>query len=312
MLKKLFVYALVVSVCMPYNLVAQDLVAQNASASTTEQTPAATDTPQPTPTPVAAQSGDAQPSATAAPATGSTLQTPPAGFVLLDGVPVRLRLSRNLSSGTDRKGDTVDFEVLEDIMVDNVIVIQKGGTALGTITEAEPKRRMGRGGKLDVVIESVRLKDNEKVALRAVKENKGGGHVGAMTGAMVATSIVFFPAAPLFLFMKGKDINIPKGTEITAYVEGNATLDRGKFDPGAQGTTTAATAAQGTVAVNSVPAGADVEVDGSFIGNTPSQVSLPLGDHVVKVSKTGFKPWERKLKVTSGSVTLNADLETNN
>ena len=41
-----------------------------------------------------------------------------------------------------------------------------------------------------------------------------------MTGAMVATAIEFWPAAPLFLLMHGKDITIPKGTEITAYVNG--------------------------------------------------------------------------------------------
>ncbi len=49
------------------------------------------------------------------------------------------------------------------------------------------------------------------------------------TGAMVATGIVFLPAAPLFLFMHGKDITIPKGTEITAYVSGDMNLDPGKF-----------------------------------------------------------------------------------
>ncbi len=46
---------------------------------------------------------------------------------------------------------------------------------------------------------------------------------------MVATGIVFFPAAPLFQFMHGKDITIPKGTEITAYVNGDMNLDPGKF-----------------------------------------------------------------------------------
>jgi hypothetical protein len=50
-----------------------------------------------------------------------------------------------------------------------------------------------------------------------------------MTGAIVATSIVFFPAAPLFLFVHGKDITIPKGTEITAYVNGDVKLDSGQF-----------------------------------------------------------------------------------
>jgi hypothetical protein len=52
-----------------------------------------------------------------------------------------------------------------------------------------------------------------------------------MTGAIVVTSIVFFPAAPLFLFMKGKDITIPKGTEITAYINGEVPLDQRKFQP---------------------------------------------------------------------------------
>jgi hypothetical protein len=37
------------------------------------------------------------------------------------------------------------------------------------------------------------------------------------------------PAAPFFLFMHGKDITIPKGTEITAYTNGEIQLDPVKF-----------------------------------------------------------------------------------
>lgn len=123
----------------------------------------------------------------------------------------------------------MDFEVLEDIKIDNALVIGRGSSAIATVTEAQAKRRMGRGGKLDVNIDYVRLSTGEKVALRAVKETKGGGHQGAMTGAIVATAIVFFPAAPLFLFIHGKDVVIPKGTEITAYVNGEIVLDRALF-----------------------------------------------------------------------------------
>lgn len=35
--------------------------------------------------------------------------------VLQDGTPVRLRLSRNLSSADAKEGETVDFEVLEEV-----------------------------------------------------------------------------------------------------------------------------------------------------------------------------------------------------
>src|SRR5260221_5805379 len=153
----------------------------------------------------------------------------PLAFGLEDGTPIKLRLTRNLSSADATTGDRVDFEVLEDIKVKDVIVVPRGGLALATITEAEHKRRMARGGKLDVNIDDVRLIDGEKAPLRAVKEVKGGGHTGAMTGAMIGTAIVFFPAAPLFLFMHGKDITIPKGTEITAYVNGDIPLDPARF-----------------------------------------------------------------------------------
>lgn len=69
-------------------------------------------------------------------------------------------------------------------------------------------------------------------------------------------------------------------------------------------------ASTGKLAVVSVPDGADIEVDGSFVGNAPSDVQVPEGEHTVSVKKAGFKNWERKLKVSAGSsVHLNATLE---
>jgi hypothetical protein len=144
---------------------------------------------------------------------------------LEDGTPVKLRIGQTASSADAHVGQTVDFEVLEEVKIGATLIILKGGIAWATVTEAQSKTRMGRGGKLNMDIDSVRLVDGEKIALRAIKDVKRGGHVGAMAGAMVATGIVFFPAAPLFLFMHGKDITIPKGTEITAYGNGDVPLD---------------------------------------------------------------------------------------
>jgi hypothetical protein len=70
------------------------------------------------------------------------------------------------------------------------------------------------------------------------------------------------------------------------------------------------TPATGKLSVASVPDGADIEIDGTFVGNTPSDLQVPEGDHVIAVKKPGFKNWERKLKVSAGStVRLNAELE---
>src|SRR5438046_2499542 len=188
--------------------------AQNAAE---QQAPAANTSPQPAAAPVA-------------PAQTQTTAKTPKVFVLEDGTPVRLKTGRSISSADAHVGDTLDFEVLEDVRVAGLLVIPKGGIAFATVTEAQSKRRMARGGKLNVNIDSVRLITHEKAPLRAIKEVKGGGHTGVMTGGIVATSIVFFPAAPIFLFMHGKDITIPKGTEITAYVNGDTQLDRVKFE----------------------------------------------------------------------------------
>jgi hypothetical protein len=150
-------------------------------------------------------------------------------FGLAEDTPVRIRLARTMSSKDAKVDERVDFEVLEDVKIGDIVVIERGTTAIATVTEAHPKRRMGRAGKLHMNIDYVRLATGEKVRLRAVKGGNGGNHVAAMTGAMVATSLVFFPAAPLFLFMHGKDITIPKGTEVTAYVAADTPLDPAKF-----------------------------------------------------------------------------------
>jgi len=240
------------------------------------------------------------------------------GFVLEEGTPVRLRINRTISSADAHPGDNVDFEVLDDISVNGTLVIPKGGLAFATVTEAQAKRRMARGGKLDINIDYVKLVSGEKAALRAVQDVKGGGHTGGMVGGMVATSLVFFPAAPFFLFMHGKDIAIPKGTEVTAYVNGDMRLDLAKFQPGTPANTPAqsvvASSSSGSVSatlqMESDPPGAEIEIDGSFVGDTPSDVRITEGEHTVMVKKTGFKDWGRKLKVSGGSsVHLNAELE---
>lgn len=236
--------------------------------------------------------------------------TPPPPNTLLDGTPVKLRLSETISSADAKVGQEIPFEVVEDISVDDVVVLPKGATAIATVTEAEHKKSMGRAGKLNISISYARLKDQEKVALRAVKDSKGGGHVGAMTGAIVATSIVFFPAAPLFLFIHGKDISIPQGTEITAFVEGDMHLDMAKFGAApAASAQPAAPAAQASILIDSTPPGADIEIDGGFVGNSPSTVSVAPGSHQIVVKKKGFADWTKTLNVTGGNIHLTAELE---
>jgi hypothetical protein len=238
-----------------------------------------------------------------------------------EDTPLRLRLSQTLSSGTAKIDDKVDFEVIEDIKVGNVVAITQGSTAIGTVTEARTKKSFGRAGKLNVNIDYVRLANGDKVALRTVKGGSGGSRTGIMTGAVVATAIVFFPAAPLFFFIKGKNIVIPKGTEITAFVAANTPIDPTKFGnreaagpaiATSQPPSESANEASGlaTVLVKSTPDACDITVDGKFVGSTTSTLRLAPGDHTILIEKSGFKSWQRTISVTiNGSVTVDATLE---
>jgi hypothetical protein len=66
---------------------------------------------------------------------------------------------------------------------------------------------------------------------------------------------------------------------------------------------------QTAVSILSTPGAADVEVDGKFVGNTPATLTLANGEHIVKVSKNGYKPWERALNVSGGTANVNAELQ---
>jgi hypothetical protein len=63
------------------------------------------------------------------------------------------------------------------------------------------------------------------------------------------------------------------------------------------------------VEISSTPAGSDIELDGKFIGSTPSTVKLPLGDHTVKLSRNGYATWERTITTVPGSVVVSPELE---
>lgn len=279
--------------------------------------------------PPASQSAPGQ--APVSPGSSDTAKTlMPGQFILQDATAVRLRLNRNVSSEDAHEGDSVDFEVLEDVAANGIVVIPKGSVAIGSVTEAQPKRRLGRAGKLEIVLDYVRLADNEKAAVRAVKDAKGGSHTAGMTAGIVATGILFFPAAPFFLFMHGKDITVPKGAEMTAYVNGDMRLEAKNFHP--SGDTSQATGftdtqaapaptqsgpapapaavATGTVEVHSNPDGGEIYADGAFIGNAPATLKLSPGQHSIRVTQSGFKDWSRDVTVQSGSEAhLTASLE---
>ncbi len=94
---------------------------------------------------------------------------------------------------------------------------------------------------------------------------------------------------------------VTKGEEKTA--ENKPTESKPAQNPPADPT-------KGTVNVSSNPTGADVLVDGEFVGNSPATLKLTPGRHAVTVKVSGYKDWSKEITVQSGSeVQLTASLE---
>jgi hypothetical protein len=62
---------------------------------------------------------------------------------------------------------------------------------------------------------------------------------------------------------------------------------------------------------SSTPSGAEITIDGKYVGSTPSEIAVSAGAHAVTVSLPGFSQWKRDLNVTPGSgvISVSASLE---
>jgi hypothetical protein len=55
-----------------------------------------------------------------------------------------------------------------------------------------------------------------------------------------------------------------------------------------------------SVQLSSNPAGAEITIDGSYAGNTPSLIKLRPGTHSIRMTMPGYAPWERSIETAAG------------
>lgn len=154
------------------------------------------------------------------------------GVTLHDGQEVVLRNIDPISSDHSKPGDVVQFEVIRAVTGDDLVVIPEHAIAAGKVVKAEHAGFVHHGGKLAVEIQSVQLTNGDYARLRAVESRKernfGWQDVGAAT--LIAATIYYMPLAPVYLVAKGEDVDLPAGTRITAFVDGDVKVDRSSLE----------------------------------------------------------------------------------
>ena len=190
------------------------------------------------------------------------------------------------------------------------------------------KAEEGKKGKLIVSGEVIRfMKDNERdeyftIPSDAVTEVFYSRNSGRRMKTAIIGGVIFFPIL-LTGFMKGKKhymtLSFDDGGDIIGAVEFK--LDKKNyrgilrsieqvshtelvFDQEGIKDEKETVASRSDVPSNmavldisSEPRNAEIEIDGVFAGTTPRTKRLDPGEYKIKISRNGYKSWEKKIKV---------------
>lgn len=149
-----------------------------------------------------------------------------------DGTLFEIETRATVSSEEIEEGSVVDFAVVQPVQVNGIVVIERGASARARVIEAKKAGHWGRAGKISWTMQDVVAVDGSRIPSRFTKEAEGGGSSGKVAGAVVATAIVFWPAAPLWGLKKGKPAILPAGKRFNVFVHGDTIV---KARSGSQG-----------------------------------------------------------------------------
>jgi hypothetical protein len=128
---------------------------------------------------------------------------------------VKIRLLTEVNSAKNEVGQRIRYRVVDDVKVSDVIMIPAGAEGVGEVTEVVSAGRMGRDGRVVIDFGTVSAIDGTPVKLevseRATEKNLS---LEMAAGASMAGIVLLGPVGLAGgYFVKGKDVEIPAGTE---------------------------------------------------------------------------------------------------
>jgi len=231
-----------------------------------------------------------------------------------DGTLVRLKFHADITTENVVKGDRVEFDVTENVTVNNRVVIPKGAVAHGVVTDVKGAgKKRAKDAAVFFRLVAVRATDNQEIPLRVMptKPRKADASENVVE---INTPI---PG------LRERMIGAEKGKDVAAYTDADTlvnapepapeTTATGGTGPGGQPRTTAGPAVQtppppvvlppedAYVDFNSNPVGADILINGTSRGSTPLRLQIPPGRHVIEIRLPGHRTWTRNMVVDPGS-----------
>jgi hypothetical protein len=104
------------------------------------------------------------------------------------GTEIQVTLETAASSKTSQVGDPVRARVSQPLTIDGTTAIPEGATVVGTITEAEPVKKIGGAASLGVRFDAIQL-HGETVAIDASVQQKAKSQTGKDAGTIAGATV---------------------------------------------------------------------------------------------------------------------------
>lgn len=154
--------------------------------------------------------------------------TPQVEEVLIPaGTLVPVRFLSTLSSKNNKTGETFNYQIAENVFLDNKLIIPTNSEGVGEITKAKKATLLSRPGKLEIEFKSLSALDGTSLNLilgeEAEEENK---RLYVAVGAGILGLIILSSPVGLVLgaLVPGKNVEIEEGTEMFLQVESDTAV----------------------------------------------------------------------------------------
>ena len=139
---------------------------------------------------------------------------------------VKIALAETVNAKNIKVGDVVKYQVAEDVVINNVLVFAKGSRGEGTVKKVSQAKNFGRNATVEIDFNKTKAIDGTFVGTFVGEEAKMEiERMGMAAGASLAGIVLLGPIGIVAgAFVKGKNVELPAGTELYVQTQNAATL----------------------------------------------------------------------------------------
>ena len=139
---------------------------------------------------------------------------------------VKIALVTPVNAKNLKVGDTIEYQVAEDVFVGDVLVFTKGSRGEGTVTKVKQAKNFGRNAVVEIDFKNTKALDGTYVTTFIGEEaKKEMQHLAMAAGASLAGIAVLGPLGVVAgAFVHGKNVDLPAGTELYIQTQSDTTV----------------------------------------------------------------------------------------